>query len=161
MKLLKELHIRDFNLAIKKISDEIFLIILASSIKPDFYELLLGEREEIVVEVNVANIGESAYEAQLFIVHSQSLNYIASKSNDSIICNLYNATLVSCSIGNPFKKDKTVDIQVRFDPKGLEDNESQLGFTIFTNSTSKEVKEKLPTVLQATVLKRAELSIKG
>lgn len=133
----------------------------ASTVKPDFYELLLGEKEEIVVEVNVANIGESAYEAQLFIVHSQSLNYIASKSNDSIICNLHNATLVSCSIGNPFKKDKTVDIQVRFDPKGLEDNESQLNFTIFANSTSKEVKEKQPTILQATVLKRAELSIKG
>lgn len=121
----------------------------------------MGEREEIVVEVNVVNVGESAYEAQLFIVHSQNLNYIASKSNDSVICNLYNATLVSCSIGNPFKKDKTVDIQVRFDPKGLEDNESQLGFTIFVNSTSKEVREKRPTVLQATVLKRAELSIKG
>ncbi|KAG5326302.1 ITA1 protein, partial [Pseudoatta argentina] len=133
----------------------------ASSVKPDFYELLLGEREEIVVEVNVANVGESAYEAQLFITHSQSLNYIASKSNDSVICNLYNATIVSCSIGNPFKKDKAVDIQVRFDPKGLEDNESQLGFIIFANSTSKEIKEKQPTVLQATVLKRAELSIKG
>jgi len=114
-----------------------------------------------VIEVNVANVGESAYEAQLFIVHSPSLNYIASKSNDSLICNLYNATMVSCSIGNPFKKDKAVDIQVRFDPKGLEDNESQLGFTIFANSTSKEIKEKQPTVLQATVLKRAELSIKG
>ncbi|KAG5310141.1 ITA1 protein, partial [Acromyrmex insinuator] len=133
----------------------------ASSVKPDFYELLLGEREEIVVEVNVANVGESAYEAQLFITHSQSLNYIASKSNDSVICNLYNATIVSCSIGNPFKKNKAVDIQVRFDPKGLEDNESQLGFIIFANSTSKEIKEKQPTVLQATVLKRAELSIKG
>lgn len=123
--------------------------------------MLLGEREEIVVEVNVANVGESAYEAQLFIVHSQNLNYIASKSNDSVICNLYNATIVSCSIGNPFKKDKVVDIQVRLDPKSLEDNESQLDFTIFANSTSKEVKEKQPTVLQATVLKRAELSIKG
>ncbi|XP_014485304.1 PREDICTED: integrin alpha-PS1 isoform X2 [Dinoponera quadriceps] len=133
----------------------------ASSVKPDFYELLLGEREEIVVEVNVANIGESAYEAQLFIVHSQSLSYIASKSNDSVICNLYNATVVSCSIGNPFQKNKTADIQVRFDPKGLEDNESQLGFTIFANSTSREVKDKRPAVLQATVLKRAELSIKG
>ncbi|XP_067213490.1 integrin alpha-PS1 isoform X4 [Linepithema humile] len=133
----------------------------ASSIKPNFYELLLGEREEIVVEVNVVNVGESAYEAQLFIVHSQNLNYIASKSNDSVICNLHNATLVSCSIGNPFKKDKAMDIQVRFDPKGLEDNESQLGFTVFANSTSKEVREKRPTVLQATVLKRAELSIKA
>lgn len=139
----------------------IFYGISASSIKPDFYELLLGEREEIVVEMNVVNIGESAYEAQLFIVHSQNLNYIASKSNDSVICNLHNATLVSCSIGNPFQKNKTADIQVRFDPKGLEDNESQLDFTIFANSTSKEVKEKKPIVLQATVLKRAELSIKG
>lgn len=109
----------------------------------------------------MANVGESAYEAQLFIVHSQSLNYIASKSNDSVICSLHNATMISCSIGNPFKKDKTMDIQVRFDPKGLEDNESQLDFTIFANSTSKEVTEKRPTVLRATVLKRAELSIKG
>lgn len=113
------------------------------------------------MDVNVSNIGESAYEAQLFIVHSQSLNYIASKSNDSVICNLHNATLVACSIGNPFKKDKMVNIQVRFDPKKLEDNESQLGFVIFANSTSKEIMEKEPTRLQATVLKRAELSIKG
>ena len=133
----------------------------ASSVKSNFYELLLGEREEVVVDVNVSNIGESAYEAQLFIVHSQSLNYIASKSNDSVICNLHNATLVACSVGNPFKKDKMVNIQVRFDPKKLEDNESQLGFVIFANSTSKEIMEKEPTRLQATVLKRAELSIKG
>ncbi|XP_043249530.1 integrin alpha-PS1 isoform X2 [Colletes gigas] len=133
----------------------------ASSVKPNFYELLLGEREEVVVDVNVSNIGESAYEAQLFIVHSQSLNYIASKSNESVICNLHNTTIVACSIGNPFKKDKMVNIQVRFDPKELEDNESQLGFMIFANSTSKEIKEKEPTKLRATVLKRAELSIKG
>ncbi|XP_015438656.1 PREDICTED: integrin alpha-PS1 [Dufourea novaeangliae] len=133
----------------------------ASSVKPNFYELLLGEREEVVVDVNVSNIGESAYEAQLFIVHSHSLNYIASKSNDSVICNLHNTTLVACSIGNPFKKDKMVNIQVRFDPKELEDNESQLGFVIFANSTSKEIKEKEPTKLRATIVKRAELSIKG
>ncbi|XP_015182230.1 PREDICTED: integrin alpha-PS1 isoform X2 [Polistes dominula] len=132
-----------------------------SSVKPNFYELLLSEKEEVVVEVNVTNVGESAYEAQLFITHSQNLNYIGSKTNDSVICNLYNATLVACSIGNPFKKDKMVNIQVRFDPTGLEDNESFLDFVIFANSTSKEVTEKKPTLLQATVLKRAELSIKG
>lgn len=129
--------------------------------KPNFYELLLGEREEVVVDINVSNIGESAYEAQLFIVHSPSLNYIASKSNDSISCNLHNSSLVACSIGNPFKKDKLLNIQVRFDPKELEDNKSQLVFVIFANSTSKEIKEKEPVKLQATVVKRAELSIKG
>lgn len=121
----------------------------------------MGEKEEVVVDVNVSNIGESAYEAQLFILHSQSLNYIASKTNDSVICNLYNSSTVSCSIGNPFKKDKLVNIQVRFDPKELEDNKSQLEFLIFANSTSKEIKEKEPIKLQATILKQAELSIKG
>ncbi|XP_012134810.1 multiple edematous wings isoform X2 [Megachile rotundata] len=133
----------------------------ASSVKQNFYELLLGEVEEVVVDVNVSNVGESAYEAQLFIIHSSSLNYIASKSNDSISCNIHNSSLVACSIGNPFKKDKLVNIQVRFDPKGLEDNKSQLEFVIFANSTSKEMKDKEPVTLQAMVLKRAELSIKG
>ncbi|XP_057322797.1 integrin alpha-PS1 isoform X1 [Microplitis mediator] len=133
----------------------------ASVVKPNFYELLLGEVEEVVVDVNTVNIGESAYEAQLFISHSPSLNYIASKSNESIICNLYNSTLVICSIGNPFRKDNAVNVQVRFDPKGVEDNEPQLNFVIFANSTSKEVQEKQPIRLQAIVLKRAELSIKG
>lgn len=136
-------------------------IFAASAVKPNFYELLLGEVEEVVVEVNAANVGESAYEAQIFISHSPSLNYIASKSNESVICNLHNTTLVICSIGNPFRKAKAVSIQVRFDPKGVEDNEPQLGFVIFANSTSKEVTEKEATKLQAIVLKRAELSIKG
>ncbi|KAG7208526.1 hypothetical protein KM043_014745 [Ampulex compressa] len=133
----------------------------ASTVKPKFYELLLGERKEVVVDVNVENVGESAYEAQLFITHSQSLKYIGTKSNESLICNIYNDTTVTCSIGNPFKNGKVVNAQVRFDPKGLEDNESQLSFLVFANSTSKEVSEKQPMLLQATVLKRAELSIKG
>ncbi|XP_063973900.1 integrin alpha-PS1 isoform X1 [Diachasmimorpha longicaudata] len=132
-----------------------------SPIKPNFYELLLGEVEEVIVDVNAANIGESAYEAQLFVSHSPSLNYIASKSNESIICNLHNATLVVCAIGNPFRKDNAVSLQIRFDPKGVEDNEPQLGFKIFANSTSQEVSKKSPVNLQAIVVKRAELSIKG
>lgn len=133
----------------------------ASTVKPNFYELLLGEVEEVVVDVNAVNSGESAYEAQLFISHSPSLNYIASKSNDSVICNLHNSTLVLCSIGNPFRKHNAINIQVRFDPKGVEDNEPQLNFIIFANSTSKEIRNKESIRLQAIVLKRAELSIKG
>lgn len=121
----------------------------------------MGEKDEVVVDINAANIAESAYEANLFIVHSPSLSYIARKSDESIICNVHNTTIVSCAIGNPFKKDKSVNIQVRFDPKGLEDNESQLDFVVFANSTSKEIKEKEPLRLYATILKRAELSIKG
>ena len=125
------------------------------------YDLLLGESEEMVVDVNVTNVGESAYEAQLFVEHSPSLSYIGTKQNASAICSLYNTTVVSCALGNPFKKDKSVNIQVRFDPKYLEDSENKLKFVVFVNSTSKEVSKKEPVYLNAKVSKRAELSIKG
>ena len=37
----------------------------------------LGEQDELKLDVNVTNLGEPAYEAQLFIEHSNTLNYIA------------------------------------------------------------------------------------
>ncbi|XP_014210649.1 integrin alpha-PS1 [Copidosoma floridanum] len=132
-----------------------------SPTQKNYYELLLGESEELVVDVNVTNVGESAYEAQLFLVHSPSLSYIGTKQNDSATCSLHNTTVISCAIGNPFKKNKSLSVQVRFDPKYLEDSEVKIGFIAFVNSTSKEVSAKKPTRLQATVLKRAELSVKG
>ncbi|XP_043467893.1 integrin alpha-PS1 isoform X2 [Leptopilina heterotoma] len=127
----------------------------------NFYELTLRENADIAVNVTIKNIGESAYEAQLFVEHSSNLNYIGTKTNDSVICNVHNTTIVACSLGNPFKKDKIVFLQVRFDPTKLEDHESQLTFKVFANSTSKEVSEKSPTYLQAAIIRRAELSIKG
>ena len=77
------------------------------------------------------------------------------------ICKIHNDTVVECSIGNPFKKDKSVSVKVKFDSKKLDDSESQLVFNVFANSTSREVGEKAPAVLRATVIRRAELSIKG
>lgn len=136
-------------------------LFLASPTMRNYYELLLGDSDELVVDVNVTNMGESAFEANLYLIHSSNLSYIGSKQNDSAICNLHNTTLISCAIGNPFKKDKSVNIQVRFDPKYLGDSETKISFTVFVNSTSKEVSLKKPMRLQATVLKRAELSIKG
>lgn len=113
------------------------------------------------MNVTIKNIGESAYEAQLFVEHSPNLNYIGTKTNSSVICSMHNTTIVACSLGNPFKKDKIVFLQVRFDPTKLEDFESQLTFKVFANSTSKEINEKSPTFLQAAIIRRAELSIKG
>lgn len=107
----------------------------------------------------MTNVGESAYEAQLFIEHSSSLSYIGTKQSGSTICNLHNSTIVSCALGNPLKKDKSLNIQVRFDP--LVHTENKLKFVVFVNSTSKEVSRKDPTVMYARVSKRAELTIKG
>lgn len=76
-------------------------------------------------------------------------------------CDPYNNTLVICSLGNPLNKGTGVNIQLRFDPKGLDDAESRLEFVVFANSTSEEVEPQDPLKLKATVVKRAELSLRG
>lgn len=50
----------------------------------DGYVLVLGQENELKLEIKVGNEGESAYEAQLFVVHHQSLNYIG--ANTTVVC---------------------------------------------------------------------------
>jgi len=53
------------------------------------------------------------------------------------------------------------NIQLRFDPKELNDSENQLEFIVFSNSTSHEVDPQSPLILRANIIKQAELSLKG
>lgn len=66
-----------------------------------------------------------------------------------------------CALGNPFKKSAISNIQLRFDPKELNDSENQLEFIVFSNSTSHEVDPQSPLILRANIIKQAELSLKG
>lgn len=76
-------------------------------------------------------------------------------------CNPFNRTMVVCVLGNPFKKSVVSNIQLRFDPKELNDSENQLEFIVFSNSTSHEVDPQSPLILRTNVIKRAELTLKG
>jgi len=69
--------------------------------------------------------------------------------------------VVVCALGNPFKKFAVFNIQLRFDPKELNDTENQLTFEIFSNSTSHEVNSSSSIILRANVIKQAELSLHG
>jgi hypothetical protein len=40
----------------------------------------LGAKKEIILEANVTNNGESAYEAKLFVSHPEGLSYVALQS---------------------------------------------------------------------------------
>lgn len=66
-----------------------------------------------------------------------------------------------CALGNPFKKSAISNIQLRFDPKELNDSENQLEFIVISNSTSHEVEPQSPLILRANIIKQAELSLKG
>ena len=53
---------------------EIFLTIFFTD---NQYSLILGQIDELALNVNITNYNESAYEAQLFIEHQPSVSYIA------------------------------------------------------------------------------------
>ncbi|XP_065163300.1 integrin alpha-PS1 isoform X3 [Atheta coriaria] len=108
----------------------------------NYYALDLGNVEELNVQVNVSNEGESAYEAQLLIIHSKSLSYIAlnDKMGD-IKCVYHNDTCIACNLGNPFGKKKTEDkkevhLGLRFENRNNVNNDGILEFHAKVNTTS-------------------------
>ncbi|XP_003246766.1 integrin alpha-PS1 isoform X2 [Acyrthosiphon pisum] len=130
----------------------------------DKYELVIGQHVEILLNTTAHNQGESAYESRMFVIHPYSFNYIGTvklEDTKQVDCNPFNKTLVVCALGNPFKKSAISNIQLRFDPKELNDSENQLEFIVFSNSTSHEVEPQSPLFLRANIIKQAELSLKG
>lgn len=142
---------------------EAALALPTTDVNKSSWELMLGQHTEVLLNITVHNLRESAYEAQLFVSHPTSLSYIGriKAKGKQLTCNPHNNTLVVCSLGNPLNKGNGVNIQLRFDPKGLDDAESRLEFIVFANSTSEEVEPQDPLRLRATVVKRAELSLRG
>lgn len=124
------------------------------------YSLILGQSEELRLNVTVTNEQESAYEAQLFVEHQPSVTYIAA-SKGIVICNRFNETVVACTLGNPLRRYGSAQVMLRFDPSGLEDSEPRMQFQVFANSTSKQIEPRKKTVLTVNVVKKAELSIRG
>lgn len=81
-----------------------------------------------------------------------------------MICTSVNKTIVSCMLENPFKNQNgaATPITMRFDARALEDNEPFVVFSAWANSTSVELyPNKIPATVNASVVKNAELLIKG
>ncbi|RZF31839.1 hypothetical protein LSTR_LSTR014253 [Laodelphax striatellus] len=135
------------------------------------WQLVLGEHEEVLLKITAHNLRESAYEAQLFVSHPATLNYIGRLKTSDLpdrqpSCNPHNNTLVICSLGNPLKQDASMKVHLRFDPKPLGDEQASIQFTVFANTTSQDVGSgpgapQDPLKLKAVVVRRAEISLQG
>ncbi|XP_017030441.1 integrin alpha-PS1 isoform X1 [Drosophila kikkawai] len=125
------------------------------------YTLILDETE-LEVRINVSNLADSAYEAQLFIQHQAGVSYVATKKPTNATCNSFNTTLVACSLGNPMLRGATTFVTIRFQPKGLEPGEKSMLFHIFANTTSKLVGSEPPERdLHVKVVRQAKLNFRG
>lgn len=125
----------------------------------DFYELELGSLEgsELVLDVNVENGLEPAYEAVLDVHFPPVIQYVGAGPDNMGVPELKNATWVSVSLGNPFKNSSR--IQLRFSPQAnMEDK--LIVFYLATNTTSQQVYDSA-TFVNLVIVRRAEVKVVG
>ena len=131
------------------------------------YQLELGSltANELILEVEVENLGEAAYEAGLDISFSSSLSYIGLGPGSEVNApNLVNSSYLTVDLGNPFKGASSngankAKIRLRFSPASLI-NQTLIRFDFLARTTSELVVDTA-TFLHCVVVKRAELQIKG
>ncbi|XP_050311536.1 integrin alpha-PS1 [Anthonomus grandis grandis] len=120
--------------------------------------------QEFILEANISNLGESAYEAKLFIFHPTALSYINIKTeknkHTNVKCSYKNDTLVVCDLGNPFQGNAADEIKLRFEiMKNTKDQKLELNLKV--NSTSKEESSNTEAKVVAILQKIADFSIQG
>lgn len=127
------------------------------------YTLDLEKHNEITILVNISNYGDAAYDAQLFIVHPPKISYIALTDKlSNVKCSPKdNNDTVSCMLGNPFKKDESVSLWLRFEAKAksLVNELDLLKFDIFVNSSSKELSKNTKASFSMIIRRKAEVKI--
>lgn len=139
----------------------LFSNILVLSLGSNHCQIFMEGRQELIIMINVLNKGESAHQTRLFVIHPPRLNYIQSTSNDHVQCQPIKKDFISCYVSTVLRAGKSAQVKIRFDPKYLEDDKSQLNFIVYANTTSNDVGMQTPTQLNVTISKFAELSIHG
>lgn len=123
------------------------------------YDFILGQYKEILLDVTVHNLNESAYESYLVIKHSKTISYIAQVNRQS--CGTVSDTVVECFLGNPLVRNEGVNITLRFEPRSSIDIEPEIKFVLRANTTSEILEPQGPVTLAASVMRKADLSLKA
>jgi integrin alpha 7 len=128
-----------------------------------YYELELGTLvgNELVLDLEIDNLGESAYEATLDIYFPPAVSYIGLGAGTVLNApDLNNATWLSFSLGNPFKgADTPTTVQLRFSPRS-DMNEKIIQFDIIANTTSEQIYDP-STFVRMAIVRRAEVKVVG
>ena len=126
------------------------------------YELELGSLEgsELLLEVEVINQMEPAYEAKLDVYFPEDLQYIGLGNNngsDVLTADLKNATWLSVNLGNPFKCSTSLRLRFHPDP----DMNKKLISLYLTANTSSEMLYDASTFVNLAIVRRAEVKLMG
>lgn len=99
------------------------------------YTLVLTD-DLVVVNVQVLNQAEPAYDADVIIEHSPSLSFVGRKivDSDQVDCRPESgrSSIVRCALSNPFKGK--LDFQIRFNGHNIPDTEREFYIHIRANT---------------------------
>ncbi|KAK9981073.1 hypothetical protein ABG768_000641 [Culter alburnus] len=115
----------------------------------------LSDQKDIVLELNVINRGDDAYEAQLIASFPKSLSYSAvrTKSSDKPINCLANTngSQAECDLANPFKRDAETTFYIILNTGGISLDTTEIEIDLKLKTTSKQ--DQLQAVKAKAIVK--------
>ncbi|KAM4705948.1 integrin alpha-9 [Rhinophrynus dorsalis] len=129
--------------------------------------LALGAVKNISLNISVSNLGDDAYDTNVFFNFSKELYFIKmwQEEERGISCELLEDDFLKCSVGFPFMRSKSkYDFSVIFDTTHLSGEDDSLQFLITAQSGNIERAESLHdnTLTLAVPLKHeVDTSVKG
>ncbi|NXG31493.1 ITA9 protein, partial [Dromaius novaehollandiae] len=141
--------------------------LLLSSVDDRTAYLALGAVRNISLNVSISNIGDDAYDTNVFFNFSGELFFIKmwQKEELGIACELLESDFLKCSVGFPFMRSKSrYEFSVIFDTSHLSGQEETLTFLVTAQSGNLERTESLhdnTLTLSVPLMHEVDSSING
>ncbi|XP_043396588.1 integrin alpha-9 isoform X3 [Chelonia mydas] len=141
--------------------------LLLSSVDEKTRYLALGAVKNISLNISISNIGDDAYDTNVFFNFSRELFFIKmwQKEELGIACELLESDFVKCSVGFPFMRSKCrYEFSVIFDTSHLSGEEEFLTFLVTAQSGNLEHSESLhdnTLTLSVPLMHEVDSSITG
>uniref|UniRef100_A0A8C3BCN5 Integrin subunit alpha 9 n=1 Tax=Cairina moschata TaxID=8855 RepID=A0A8C3BCN5_CAIMO len=141
--------------------------LLLSSVDDRTAYLALGAVRNISLNISISNIGDDAYDTNVFFNFSGELFFIKmwQKEELGIACELLESDFLKCSVGFPFMRSKSrYEFSVIFDTSHLSGQEETLTFLVTAQSGNLEHTEFLhdnTLTLSVPLMHEVDSSING
>ncbi|TFK07924.1 Integrin alpha-9 [Platysternon megacephalum] len=141
--------------------------LLLSSVDEKTPYLALGAVKNISLNISISNIGDDAYDTNVFFNFSRELFFIKmwQKEELGIACELLESDFLKCSVGFPFMRSKSkYEFSVIFDTSHLSGEEEFLTFLVMAQSGNLEHSESLhdnTLTLSVPLMHEVDSSITG
>ncbi|XP_064025760.1 integrin alpha-9 [Pogoniulus pusillus] len=141
--------------------------LLLSSVDDITAYLALGAVRNISLNISISNVGDDAYDTNVFFNFSGELFFIKmwQKEEMGIACELLESDFLKCSVGFPFMRSKSkYEFSVIFDTSHLSGQEEMLTFLVTAQSGNLERTESLhdnTLTLSVPLMHEVDSSING